>query len=205
MVRAILDGRKTCTRRAVKANGAKIVEIERRDLSPFSVYTSVAKKNELSGEWIRKPYQPGDILYVPEAWKCSGTFGELGYEVEFRDGQHIKFRFEDRDRAKKWAKYRDKPSHQWQSPYFMPREAARIFLRVTDVRAERLQDMTVEDAAIDFGLCPEEIQTLGMDLLCKGIWNSTIPKDKLPIHGWKANPWVWVIEFERISKEEAKE
>ena len=72
-----------------------------------------------------------------------------------------------------------------------PREAARIFLRVTDVRVERLQEID------DGGVVAE-----GLEIGCyfDELWNRTIkPKDR-PLYGWEANPWVWVIEFERISK-----
>lgn len=83
----------------------------------------------------------------------------------------------------------------WRPSIHMPREAARIFLRVTDVQVERLQK--IDDA----GVVAE-----GLEIGCyfDELWNSTIkPKDR-PTYGWDANPWVWVINFERISKEEAE-
>ena len=76
----------------------------------------------------------------------------------------------------------------------MPKEAARIFLRVTDVRVERLQDcgnMQAKDEGCT--CCAQFIR----------VWDSTIKKPDLDRYGWAANPWVWVIEFERISKEAA--
>lgn len=76
----------------------------------------------------------------------------------------------------------------------MPREAARIFLRVTDVRVERLQDMPPYDIAFE-GFRKQK------DFIA--LWDSTIkPADRV-LYGWAANPWVWVIEFEKISREEA--
>lgn len=210
MVRAILDGRKSVTRRVVKPQPP---ENDPHNVCFDYIKNGTAKfgLRNRPPYCIKTPYRPSDILYVPEAWKCSGTFGELGYEVEFRDGQHIKFKFEDRDRAKKWAKYRDKPSHQWQSPYFMPREAARLFIRVTDVQIERLQDITEEQAKAEgaprgnffkdgievfFELRDDGYYVAGFE----HVWGSTIKKDDLPRYGWSANPWVWVIKFKKLER-----
>lgn len=75
----------------------------------------------------------------------------------------------------------------------MPKEAARLFLRVTGVRVERLQDID-DDGVVAEGL------KIGDDF--DVLWDSTIKKDDLPLYGWDANPWVWVIEFERREKPE---
>ena len=84
----------------------------------------------------------------------------------------------------------------------MPKEAARIWLKVTDVRVQRLQDMDKMDAVkegIDTRLCI----SLGHALMkFKKLWNSTIKKSDLDCYGWDASPWVWVIEFERCEKPE---
>ncbi len=83
---------------------------------------------------------------------------------------------------------------KWHPSIHMPREAARIFLRVTDVRVERLQDMPPYDIAFE-GFRKQK------DFIA--LWDSTIkPADRV-LYGWAANPWVWVIEFEKISREEA--
>ncbi len=212
MTNAVREGRKTATRRVLK-EPYYIDDEESSRVSGLAIHRGT---NITYGmPYPDSPYEINEILYVPEAWKCIGTYGELGYEVEFRDGQRVSFKFEDRDRAKKWAKYRDKPSHQWQSPYFMPREAARLFLRVKDVRVERLQDVTEEQAeaegaprAFEYNTPEGPVIILDEDgyFYCgfKAVWESTIPKEKLPIYGWDANPWVWVIEFKRISKEKAE-
>ncbi len=76
----------------------------------------------------------------------------------------------------------------------MPKGAARLFLRVTRVRVERLQDMQPYDIAFEGFRRQRDFIAL---------WDSTIKKSDLPRYGWEANPWVWVIAFERISKEEA--
>ena len=82
----------------------------------------------------------------------------------------------------------------WRPSIHMPKEAARLFLRVTAVRVERLREITCEQAYKEGCTNPIRFDKL---------WNSTIKPADLPLYGWDANPWVWVIEFERISREEA--
>ena len=126
------------------------------------------------------PYSPGDILYVRETF-----FRDVGrylYKANYSDTE--KFYRDGKEVAIKW-----RPS------IHMPREAARIFLRVTDVRVERLQDID------DDGVAAEGFE-IGAPF--DELWDSTIKKADHALYGWEANPWVWVIEFERISREEAQ-
>ena len=83
---------------------------------------------------------------------------------------------------------------KWHPSIHMPREAARIFLRVTDVRVERVQDID-DDGVVAEGL------NIGDPF--DELWDSTIKPADRALYGWDANPWVWVIEFERITREEA--
>lgn len=203
MVRAILDGRKACTRRILK------------DGIPFdekAEYWNVLKKGEWSGpicsEYFIKqcsPYKPGDILYVRETW-CGLPVNEAGH---FR-GHPIYYYKADGDlRPEGWR-------GAWHPSIHMPKEAARIWLKVTDVRVKRLQDITDDGAkaegAIDnrgFIHSPENeydsIHTAREHFA--EIWNSTIKKSDIDRYGWNANPWVWIIEFERCEKpkEESEE
>lgn len=205
MVRAILEGRKTVTRRAVRPQPT-------RDMHHVEDGTVHGYWMDGNCQPYRPPYQPGDILYAPEAWKCRFAMLDqdgLGYEVVFRDGKIVRFRFDDKKRAKKWAKYARKDDNHWQSPYFMPKEAARIFLRVTGVRVERLQEITLGDC-IKEGISPEEIEKrdaihirAAAKWIYEQIWDSTIKSADRDKYSWATNPWVWVIEFERISQEEA--
>lgn len=216
MVRAPIGRRKTVTRRVVKNIVGSPADYGRNHYNGLRYELNgdtsnlwagfymdsdifyVAGEKRIDAIYFKAPYQPGDILYVPETWKCLGTFGDTGYMVGFKDGQTVTFKFSDKSRAWKWAKYANKPPEHWQSPYFMPREAARIFLRVTDVRVERLQDITDNDAEKE-GFDDYTSTALGFPFA----WDSTIkPKDR-DKYGWAANPWVWVITFELISKEEA--
>lgn len=82
---------------------------------------------------------------------------------------------------------------EWRPSIHMPKEAARIWLKVTDVKVERLQDVD-DDRIVSEGL------EIGCDF--ENIWNATIKKSDLLHYGWDANPWVWVIEFERCKKTE---
>ena len=146
----------------------------------------------------QKPlYRIGDTLYVRETWaRIDEDVDPIWFEEPalLHRGQII-YR----------AEYPYFPECRWRPSIHMPREAARIFLRVTDVRVERLQEMTIEDSLRE-----------GVKLSIKGciagespltpfalVWDSTIKKADRPLCGWEANPWVWVITFERISKEEA--
>ncbi len=162
-VKAILDGRKSVTRRVVKPQP--------------TIYGFLETHWNWSG--VKSPYQLGDTLYVRETW---ATWVEMR-----KSGQtgHLEQFYYKADS--------DFSDVKWRPSIHMPKEAARLFLRVTNVRVERLQRITLADAYAE-GV---EIPTRFYEL-----WDSTIKKADLPLYGWKANPWVWVIVFERISKEE---
>jgi hypothetical protein len=187
MVQAILEGRKTVTRRLVKPKYKK-------DEGGFQVCT-----NKATGErWIEKhdwdegsfdnpryvnpPYQVGDILYVRETWNYSPNWYYCYKADAIPDDNHGYI-----------------GSIPWRPSIHMPKEAARIFLKVTDIRVERLQDITEEQAE------KEGVKAYGQNN-CSGtsariafaeLWDS-ISETKFE---WRANPWVWVIEFERVEVE----
>ena len=84
---------------------------------------------------------------------------------------------------------------KWRPSIHMPREAARIFLRVTGVRVERLQDVKYFDCLAE-GIPYRQMEAdIVQDFAA--LWDRTIKPADLPTFGWAANPWVWVIEFER--------
>ena len=112
---------------------------------------------------------------------------------------------------------------KWKPSIHMPKEAARIWLKVTDVRVERLQEMKPVDVIKEgaYPDCWDCLNTYGESgsQCCYGteeqcsqcdevmmewekLWNSTIKKTDLDSYGWEANQWVWVIEFERCEKPE---
>lgn len=182
MVKVILDGRKTCTRRLVKFLPGKNPQWTGYIKDGLMLYNG---KNELC---IRKaPYQPGDILYVRETW-CSAYDGEkffyLADKLTNRE-ERLLLNYDD---------------VKWHPSIHMPKGAARIWLKVIDVRIERLQDITETQAQAEgcnSGLLTGPCTARGQ---FEKLWNGTIKKSALDRYGWLVNPWVWVIEFERCEK-----
>lgn len=180
MVKAILDERKTCTRRVLK--------------HPFEVHPNGFITKPHGNDRLcpyTPPYQPGDILYVRETWhkytKRVGS-GESCHLAEFYGYKASIANSED-------------ANEPWKPSIHMPKEAARIWLKVTDVRVERLQDIT-EVGAINEG-CIDDIEyAKGKSARSHfiGLWNSKIKKSDFDTYGWDANPYVWVIEFEWCEK-----
>ena len=193
MVRAILDGRKSCTRRIIKLQpdekhtyplGFVNDSTEIKDVGSFGFGTS-----EYVGsiQYVKPPYQPDDILYVRETW-CKDKYRYM-YRANYSENE--KFYHGGVEEKVKWH-----PS------IHMPKEAARIWLKVTDVRVERLQEITIDGIRRE-GLSSIAVYAGDMEIALKEwelIWNSTIKKPDLNLYGWNANPWVWVIEFERCEK-----
>lgn len=186
MVRAILDGRKSCTRRLVKFLLGENPKWTGYIKDGLMLYNG---RNE---PCIRtQPYQSGDILYVRETW-CKGLERYI-YRADYSDTEKF---------------YQDgkEINMKWQPSLHMPKEAARIFLRVTNVRVERLQEITSEQ------ICKEGVEVEDPYVLngeekryaFSNLWNSIIKESDLDRYGWNANPWVWVIEFERCDKPESE-
>lgn len=88
----------------------------------------------------------------------------------------------------------------WRPSIHMPKQAARIWLKVMDVKVEQLQEITIDG-------CEEEGCWSGHNgdiFVFMALWDSTIKKADRNRYGWNANPWVWVIEFERCEKPEER-
>lgn len=199
MVRAILEGRKTVTRRVVKPQptffytyGGRIPDPDNPDNIAF---LAMSEKNGKDTEEIFvSPYQTGDILYARE------TFFEHKNHFYYKaDGKHEVLAMLG-------------ITFKWRPSIHMPRKAARIFLRVKEVRVERLQDITESDILEKEGLTvdfpqpkPTYMSLAYTETRLKpavrkafaNLWNSTVKVKDRMLYGWAANPWVWVIEFER--------
>ena len=201
MVKAILDGKKTVTRR-VLAEKERLDKKHGLDREPYKFRTGewcVDKQTDVDDyrTCVLKPrYQPGDILYVRETWNKVKLESESEWHYEYRAS------------CKNPSYFSNGFMAEWRPSIHMPKKAARIFLRVIDVRVERLQDIT--SGQIDAEGCKEWAYSAKTgELLPSGPsffrikWNRTIKPSDLPLYGWDANPWVWVIEFERIGREEA--
>lgn len=185
MTRAILEDRKTQTRRLVK-------EIP-LDEQHFTVKGGVALACDGSGYWYRAEkfcrVQPGDVLWVRETWQRLSDFGEWRYEYRAD--------YEDDDPLRLDGMY-----ITWRPSIHMPREAARLFLRVKNVRIERLQDIDADGIRSE-GLTSAAVHCGDMEIAVKewkNLWNSTIKPTELPKYGWEANPWVWRYTFERYTQ-----
>ncbi len=177
MVRALLEGRKTVTRRPVHRRDSSG---KRVPLPADAVYTG---KSPMFYTWVGRepyhiepPYRIGDVLYVRETW-AKNPFGD-GYIYPTEAGG---------------------AGQRWRPSIHMPKEAARIFLRVTDVRVERLKDISNAPPGFE-----NQVVREGFKYQCDFIatWESTIQPADRAVCGWDANPWVWVISFERIEKEQ---
>ena len=149
------------------------------------------------------PYQRGDILYVRETWQ---HLYELDGNEQIIEGTE-KYYYAATDIIP-FDTYVDSSgiTHDktpWRPSIHMPKEAARIFLRVKDVRVERLQDITDEGAYREGAGDKDVIYQTGARVLeFARLWDSTIKKSDMEKYGWNANPWVWVIEFKQCEKPE---
>lgn len=191
-VRAILDNRKKVTRRVVKPH-SKIPTnavfgytffTPKGCISARGGWTDGNGENRYGENFFKIPYLPGDTLYVRETWtRLVGSY-------IFKADQKPKM----------------KNPGQWEPSNHMPREAARIFLRVTGVRVERLQEIThggIEEEGIVTKETPGSPYRINPFFSFKILWDSMLKGKDRALYGWDANPWVWVIEFERVSGEEA--
>lgn len=175
MVRATLEGRRSCIRLKIPIDIVNNCDVETDG--------SLLAYENCYGDFIEPvklcQYQPGDILYVRETWKKAPN----GY-----------YYYED------WQRNDIADITKWKPSIHMPKEAARIWLKVTDVRVERLQEITEEQAKLEgcnSGMLTGPCTARGQ---FENLWNSTIKKSDLDLYGWDANPWVWAIGFERCEK-----
>lgn len=200
MVRAILDGRKTCTRRVIKPQPTYSAK-SGFSWKGYSYGTDLPPtKNGAAYNFLcNAPCQPGDILYVRETWQKAGLVDDFDRVIDgtekyyYAAGPEIPcFDF--------WVdpETGEHKAHMpWKPSIHMPKEAARIWLKVTEVRMERLQDIMKEEPGPNCQVVKEGVR-YGCDFIA--VWNSTIKESDRAVYGWDANPWVWVIEFERCEK-----
>nr|DAI19400.1 MAG TPA: ASCH domain protein [Caudoviricetes sp.] len=217
MVRAILDGLKTCTRRICKdANEYTVPDMEfyNADKRTYAVHNFADKKHteQLSIAERTCPICPGDVLYIRETWEhfdCCCCEGDEHGNCYQEPQQNVL--------NKSYGCYMYRATDEiygdarWHPSIHMPKEAARIWLKVTDVRVERLQEITVdgchreginiETSAVTDGETLNRNHDFSLEKF-EILWDSTVKKSDIDRYGWGANPWVWVIEFERCEKPE---
>lgn len=232
MVKAILARDKTQTRRVI----TQVNELQNFSNGPRSELLYRDKRTTLWNDMTKKrfiekhsPYGvPGDLLYVRETWArmCSEFHNSLDYSCEENEGEHyIEYRA---DSGNPFPGHWDKDNIEearaegfnpvWSPSIHMPKKYARIWLRVTNVRVERLQDITLNDARAEgiriggmvLGQAMmamtgtdnmDDAQAVATQDEFVGLWNSINKKRGFP---WDSNPWVWVVEFEKLTKEQEK-
>lgn len=196
MVQAILEGRKTSTRRIIKGNIPNDAEW---GFTFFTPKRNVSFRGTFGGQYGEKFYKPpywiGDILYVRETWANTWTpDGEEGF-VYRADGKPPEFPY--------WGNEKQCKDEVWIPSIHMPKIAARIFLKVTDIKAQRLQDITENESRAE-GI----IEKASYDEYTQKFFNSDSDNYKYGFgklwnscgykwpNSWSGNPWVWVIEFQ---------
>ncbi len=187
MVRAILEGRKTQTRRVIRqkiythSSGYKLMQ--------RIGYVNLAL---MSKQIIKSPFGwPGDVLWVRETWRVCSLVDYQAFDIEYKaDGttRRIRDDFEPSGR----------PAGEWYPSIFMPRRFCRLLLRVVEVRVQRVQEISADDGQAE-GIDISAIPGLGSDACIvkafAGLWDSINARRG---HPWSANDWVWAITFERI-------
>jgi len=219
-VRAILDGRKTQTRRVFKFRCApyrqhqehfewrQVVQIP--DTFEWIFWDHIVPENEIltrkaykAGDGIKCPYGvPGERLWVKETWRYAdklidGYDRDCPYYLQYEaDGTIYEINgYEGQESIKLWEKGGDWSTSnkfgKWRSSRFMPRWASRITLEITDVRPERLQEISEEDVIAE----GYRRTAFGLEEWFSGLWDTLNAKRGF---GWGVNPWVFVIEFKML-------
>ncbi|WP_234300572.1 ASCH domain-containing protein [Pseudomonas syringae group genomosp. 3] len=194
MVRAIQEGRKTVTRREVKVQPRSSADIGSFGRGqPFIRHPDVTKANP------ECPYgRPGDRLWVREAWQADAQVNEVAPR-ELSHGEPIRYPADGASRQTGCSMItpgKTRPS------IHMPRWVSRILLEITAVRVERLQDISRSDIRAEGLECPQELASDDVSpnyrdwypAAWRDLWESINGAES-----WNANPWVWVVEFKRVT------
>lgn len=212
MIKAILDGSKTQTRRIMNDQPQNNL-----------LYCGTGKKywaenpDDLSAKYYKCPYEIGQILWVRETWRIVRWNVGDPFKIQFKDGSVINNIYLNEERAIDYNiqstdqcidagltsnhdcffhfDLKDCPT-KWRPSIFMPKEAARIFLKVINVRVERLHDISESDAIAE-GIIIEKTPFIEPANAFASLWQSINGKKS-----WAQNPFVWVYEFERTEKPE---
>lgn len=214
-VRAILDGRKSMTRRVVKPQPSVTYHWSGDTYEEDGMLKAVLpSKPSIHFDYIPKcPYEIGNRLWVKEAWRDRFGTAYANYgtgnaypiddisEVDYKSGGNGYFIggciFRDDELSAKWEEW-----SKWKSPLFMPRWASRITLEITDIRVERVNDISEEDAIAEgifpkYERVPNQCTELSNNVVEEyaDLWDSLNAKRGFP---FKNGPWVWVIEFKVV-------
>jgi len=240
MVQALLDGRKSVTRRVIKVPNDYMLEPSvQEDYELFGAVNAYNPKYDDRLINVKPKYKTGDILYVRETWqnvfeteydrKADGCCANIrSIILNFDNIPKICTGLSTEDSCasmkprNKYYIYKasnidfsDENNLRWRPSIHMPKEASRIFLKVTGVGVERIHDMYVDDAinegawgnntpCLPFSMLYAEHPTASCNAIASfaHIWDSTVDKKDMDKYGWNVNPWVWVYEFERVNIDE---
>lgn len=228
MVRAILDGHKTVTRRVVKPQpGEELAYIfgghnhGKWGYSPYNESRYEEHRQARDWKYWTPPCHGDDILWVRETFFYERHMENLDDEKPDLPSGRYSRRYVYRADSPDYPVTTGVYAGGWCPSIFMPREAARIFLRVTGVRVERLQDIDVDGCkkegvydsytTLDEEICQsfekttylrQNFEKIAYLDVFKELWNSTIKPADRDKYGWDANPFCWVIEFQRCEKPE---
>lgn len=183
MVRAILDGRKTQTRRVMKPQPP--IGSDGVLFNPTSYDPDYGFYFKPHGGKYKCPYGiPGDRLWVRETWREGYTPTKYSPGIIYQA---------DKQKSLGMDEYSDR--HKWKPSIYLKREHSRILLEITNIRVERVQDISFGDCEREGIECAGMPMVNGADREFKELWNSI---NEAKGFGWDQNPWVWVVEFRRI-------
>lgn len=215
MVKAILAGDKTQTRRIIKPQP----DIRNNETGLFEMGDDGSFQMKIDGYEgriydypVNPKYFKGEILYVPECQsvqRVKTSECERFVRVTYKADSSVACVPVSAGEWNRLAKYDYKErslKSKWLSPYWTTKETARLFLRITNVKVEKLQDVSTEDIrkeGVDLDdLCPfGTITRKEYEYAFQNIWDKTLKNDDLFKYSWEANPFVFVYEFERVEKE----
>ncbi|WP_297429802.1 hypothetical protein [Clostridium sp.] len=202
MVKAILNGKKTTTRRIIKRTPSN------DEPSGYGFWKSYEERD---GRWYIKDYthspcwltleeyiskfskyHVGDIIYVRETW-CDRWLPDGFLQGKDRYG----YKADGIPSYGYWGNENQCKDNVWIPSIHMPKKAARIFLKVTEVRVERLQNITYDDLISEGTEMPRFATEEALRVNFRKLWDSTLKKEQLKTYGWDANPWIWVISFKK--------
>lgn len=215
----VMNGTKTQTRHVIKPKysnthidwftnkyGTRLCEIQNEDGTTHVRNPDGTTTHQLLAYMELAPrYRPGEIIYVKEAWGKVGYSNTPQYIAYMADGRTL-------DEIQ-----REDIGFEWNNPIFMPESVARLFLRVTSMRAEQLQEITAEDCIAE-GISlewsdnmpkpgyvslaySEKVVKPSFIKTYRELWDSLNAKRDGGVFSWEKNPWVWVYTFERCKNE----
>ena len=210
MVKAILNGKKTQTRRVIKAPVSDDVGEFLKQLRPCRrIKYEYMGDPEQGHEVSLKPYAfLGDLLYVREAWNIFLNDKGPEHFTRLINFPANNICIDVPEEYWEWYDIKEERGYLGRPSIHLPKWASRIWLKVKDVKVEKLQDISEEDAekeGVDFlRHYPDADETLTAKELFMCLWDSINgqPRKNGQDISWKANPWVWVVEFERTEKPE---